>query len=621
MTFGNWGKIIFIDLNKEEVKIEKLNERVYDNFLGGYGLGAKIIYDRTKANINPLGPENVLGFTTGTLVGTPAISGCRFTVCGKSPLTNSWGDANSGGYFGPALKRTGYDAVFFKGIAKKPVYLWISKDEVELRDAENLWGLDTAKTQDILKERLGKEVQIATIGPAGEKLSLISSIIHDKGRAAARSGLGAVMGSKKLKAVVVKGELEVPLANKDKAKELRMNIIKKLSERDDIRFWKKYGTINHVASSTYSNDAPVKNWYGVGVEDFTTAEKISDDEVLKYEVKKYGCWQCPLPCSGIYTVEKGPYIVKEAHKPEYETCGMFGPNLLNDNLESIIMANDLCNRYGLDTISVGSVIGFALECYEKGYLTKEDTSGLELTWGNHEAIVKLVKKIGEREDIGELLADGVKVAAEKLGEETKEFAIHVGGQELAAHDPRYAPSWGLYYKADATPGRHTQIAYALYEIGGGIPGLKMPEEAPKEKYVYSGKGKYQAMTQNIMHALVSSGLCIQTILRVNVEVWPKFLSLITGKNITLDDMEKIGSRIATIRHAFNVREGIRTFKITNRPYGKPPQKSGPNKGVNIDIETMEREYFEAQGWDLETGKPKKEKLEELGLSELIKDFY
>ncbi|MBA7584105.1 putative oxidoreductase YdhV [subsurface metagenome] len=343
MFKGCQGKVLFIDLSSGEIKKELLRESDYENYLGGYGLACKIIYERMKANVDPLGPENILAFTTGLLVGTPAISGLRFTVSAKSPLTRTWGDANCGGYFAPALKFSGYDAIFFTGCAQKPKYLFIDNGEVKLCDAEELWGKDTSETEDILKEQLGKDVRVACIGPGGEKLSLISCIMHDKGRAAGRSGLGAVMGSKKLKAVVVKGNIKVPLYDAEKAKELRKKWRKALMAKPSSQKFLKYGTISHVASSTFINDAPVKNWAGVGVRDFPQADLISDDNILKYEYKKYGCWQCPLACSGYYQVEEGPYTVKEAHKPEYETCGVLGPNLLNDNLESIIKMNDMFN--------------------------------------------------------------------------------------------------------------------------------------------------------------------------------------------------------------------------------------------------------------------------------------
>jgi len=621
MFKGCQGKVLFIDLSSGEIKKELLQESDYKNYLGGYGLACKIIYERMKANVDPLGPENILAFTTGLLVGTPAISGLRFTVSAKSPLTRTWGDANCGGYFGPALKFSGYDAIFFTGCAQKPKYLFIDNGEVKLCDAKELWGKDTSETEDILKEQLGNEIKVACIGPAGENISLISCIMHDKGRAAGRSGLGAVMGSKKLKAVVVKGNIKIPLYDSEKAKELRKKWRMALMEKPSSQKFLKYGTISHVASSTFINDAPVKNWAGVGVRDFPQADLISDDNILKYEYKKYGCWQCPLACSGYYQVEEGPYIVKEAHKPEYETCGVLGPNLLNDNLESIIKMNDMFNRAGMDTISAGIAIGFAIECFEKGLITEKDTEGLKLTWGNHKEIVELARKICCREGkIGELLADGTKVAAEKIGNVPDEVISHINAQEPPAHDPKYGPGWGTYYLVDATPGRHTQGSLNSYENGKGIEGLDFPLI---DKYKYSGKGEMTARLHNIFHAFHSLGLCRQVLFRMNAKAWPEFLEAVTGEEYTLEKLEWLGARIGVLRQVFNIREGIQVtkYKIPGRLYGNPPLDDGPLKGITVDIDTQVREYYEYQGWDPETGKPSRERLRELDLEYLIPDIY
>ncbi len=619
MSGGNTGKVLFVDLTRKKITLEEPEPSLYEDFLGGYGLGARVIYSRTDAKINPLGPENMLGFTTGPLVGTPALTGCRFTVCGKSPLTGTWGDSNCGGYFGPALKMAGYDAVFFSGTASEPVYLWIDNGKAELRSAKDLWGLDTFATEDVLRARHGERVQVASIGPAGEKLSLIAAVMNDKGRAAGRSGLGAVMGSKKLKAVAVLGTEPVPLAREDEARKIRQQYLKEL-DRDDIRHFRKYGTIDHVASSAMSNDSPVKNWKGVGVRDFPAADKISDDAILRYEIKKYACWQCPIACGGLYRVPGGPYAVEETHKPEYETCAMFGNNLLNDNLESIIKMNDLCNRYGLDTISTGATIGYALECYEAGLIDKKDTGGLELTWGNHAAIVTLTEMIAKREVFGDVLADGVVRAVERIGADSARFAVHVGGQELPAHDPKYAPSWGLYYQVDATPGRHTQLGLVPYDLGRAYRGLELDRKV--EKYVYEGKGELAASVQDLLHAFYCTGVCMFAVQRINVNAWPEFLTAVTGKEYDLESLRRIGARVAALRQAFNIREGVEISKIqlTGRALGDPPLDGGPLEGITLDMPTMVKGYYTARGWDPRTGYPTAQALRALGLEDIAKDL-
>lgn len=618
---GTLGKILVVDLESREISEECLSQETSYQYLGGYGLGAKYLYDNMKPSADPLGPDNILGFTTGVLVGTPAISGSRFTVCAKSPLTETWGDSNCGGQFGPALRKAGFDAIFVKGISKSPVYLLVDEGKVQIINAENVWGKDTTETEDILKMIHGSEVQIASIGMAGEKLSLIAAIMHDKGRAAGRSGLGAVMGSKLLKAIVVRGNVKVPVIDENTAKELRKKWVKDLLARPTAQKFRKYGTVDHVASSTFSNDAPVRNWAGVGLRDFPQAEAICSDNVLKYEEKKYACWQCPLACSGIYKVDSGRYKISGAHKPEYETAAMFGSNLLNDNIESIITLNDICNRAGLDTISTASTIGFAIECYEKGLIGDKETGGVKLAWGDHATIVEVTKLIANRDGaLGELLADGSRVAAEKIGKNSLQYAIQIKGQELAAHDPRFGPSWGNYCKTDATPGRHTQIGLVPYENGGGIPGLDLGKI---EKYRFSGKGEAAVKVQNLMHGLFSAGLCLQVVLRSDINSWPEFFKAVLGKEYSLAEIEKAGARIAAVRQAFNIREGLEVtaFELPGRSYGNPPLDDGPLKDVVIDVKTLTVEYYKAQQWEVETGKPTRKRLKELGLEQIIPDLY
>jgi aldehyde:ferredoxin oxidoreductase len=595
-------------------------EQLYRDFLGGNGVGARIIYSRQEPGVDALGPDNMLGFTTGVLVGASAVGATRFTVCGKSPLTDTWGDANSGGYLAAALKKAGLDAVFFTGAAAEPVYLYIEDGEAELRDATQLWGRDTFETEAALKEEFGDDTQVACIGPAGEKLSRIAAIIHDRGRAAARSGLGAVMGSKRLKALAVRGTLSVPLADESRVKELRRAHLRVLREDDSVAYFRKYGTVSHVASSTFSGDSPTKNWKGVGLEDFPQAEAISDDNVIKYEQKKYGCYRCPIACGGIYRVEGGPYAVQATQKAEYETCAMFGSNLLNDDIESIIKANEICNRYGLDTISTAGTVAFAFECYEKELITREDTAGLALEWGDAAAIVRLTEMIARREGIGDLLAEGSKAAAEQLGGTAPEYAIHAGGQELAAHDPRLAPSLAVNYAAGATPGRHTLPGLGWIEWGSGLKGIEIPD---MDKYEVEGKAPLNTKLLNLWHAVYASGVCLFVYMKLDVTVWPEVISAVTGWDCSWEDFLETGARIAALRQAFNVREGLAVAesRISGRAIGHPPLASGPLEGVSIDVEAQRREFYQARGWDAATGKPLKETLVALRLDDVAGDLW
>lgn len=617
---GNWNKILFVNLGTGDIWTEEPGEDLYRDFLGGYGLGARVIYSRQKPGVDPLGPDNMLGFTTGVLVGASAVGATRFTVCGKSPLTGTWGDANSGGYLAAALKKAGLDAVFFTGAAEKPAYLYIEDSEAELRDARHLWGRDTFETEAALKEALGEDTEVACIGAAGERRSLIAAIIHDRGRAAARSGLGAVMGSKRLKAVAVRGTLSVPLADEARVKELRRSHLRTLREDESVAAFRKYGTVSHVASSTFSGDSPTKNWKGVGLEDFPQAEAISDDNVIRYEQKKYGCYRCPIACGGIYRVEDGPYAVEATQKAEYETCAMFGSNLLNDDIESIIKANEICNRYGLDTISTAATVAFAFECYEQGLITREDTGGLELEWGDPDAIVRLTEMIAQRQGLGDLLAEGSKAAAEELGGPAAEYAIHAGGQELAAHDPRYAPSLAVNAVVEATPGRHTLSGLGWLEWGSTLRGIEIPE---LDKYEMTGKGELNTKLLDLFHAVYASGVCLFVYMKLDVDVWPSIIEAVTGWDCSWEDFLETGARIAAMRQAFNVREGVQVadVPVSGRGIGHPPLESGPLEGVSIDLATQRREFYEARGWGAETGVPLRGTLVELGLGDVADDLW
>ena len=618
MKGGITGKILWVNLATGTHEVLEPAKDLYHQYLGGYGIGVKLIYEKQKPGLASLSPENILGFATGPLTGTPAISSSRYTVMGKSPLTGTWGDANSGGFFGPALKRAGFDGVFFEGASSSWVYLSIEDGKIELFDATPYLGLDTTSFEDTMKEERGNSIRVASIGPAGESCSLLACIINDKWRAAARSGLGALMGSKKLKAIVVKDSGSIPVADEETAQEQRKRMIAGGKNNPLFQLFSGFGTCGVTAMFVTSGEAPVKNWTGSGDEDFPNAAAISDQSVTAYQKKKYACFGCPIACGGEVTVEKAPYAC-ETHKPEYETLGALGPLCLNDNLESIIKINDICNRAGLDTISVGAAIAFAIECYENGVLTREDTEGCELTWGNHQAIVSLSEKIGKREGLGALLADGVKKAAEKIGKGAEPYAIHMGGQELPMHDPRNTPGYGTTYCTDATPARHMQGGSAFLESNMLIPGVPFK---PLEKYTYTGKGDAHRFMSNISHIVNASGLCYFAVWVYGIKMIPQFMEYITGEHYTIDDLLIIGERIANLRMAFNLREGVTLshFKVPGRMIGDPPLQAGPLKGITIDIETLTREFCETMGWNPKTGKPSQDRLDALDLRAVSEDM-
>ncbi len=611
MPGGYMGKILKVDLSRNELKDETLDEKLARQFIGGYGIGARRIFSEQKAGVEPLGPDNILGILTGPFTGTPAISGTRFTVVGKSPLTESWGDANCGGYFGAYLKFAGYDGVFFTGVAEKPVYLFIDNGRAELKDASHLWGKDTYQTEDALKSQLGRDVAVAGIGESGEKLCRIAGIIHDHGHAAARSGLGAVMGSKRLKAVAVKGKMKVPLADEAKARQLRKTYLGAL--RGPLDQLKKFGTTFVNISCIESGDSPVKNWGGVAAIDFPDAKPIGAEAVFTYRWKGTACYLCPIGCEAFMKEGSGEYKYQAGcHRPEYETTAMFGSDCLNSNIESIIKVNDICNRYGVDTISAGAIIAFAMECYEKGLINQRDTDGIELTWGNHKAIVAMMEKLAKREGFGDLLADGVKVAAEKIGRGADQYAIHIRGQEVPAHNPIASFCLATTYITNATPARHTQGSEE-HHIDGLLPEF--------DKQSFSGRGQVYKRGSNFQHFLMSSGMCLFVYNALpHVDIVAEFMRAVTGWDVTIEELVITGERIGNIRQAFNIREGISPlpYQISGRLVGKPPLKAGPLAGVTVDEDTLVREYLAAMDWDQKTARPSDRKLKELGLEDVAR---
>jgi aldehyde:ferredoxin oxidoreductase len=615
MSGGYLGRILSVDLGNQRIEVEQLPESMYRNFLGGYGLGARYIYDHQKAGVDPFDATSILGFACGPLTGTPAITGNRYAVVGKSPLTHGWGDANSGGTFGPSLKFAGYDGVFFRGIAERPSYLLIDDGLAELRDAPHLWGLDAVETEERLRHDLGEDIHVACIGPAGEKRSLISGVVNDGGRLAARSGLGSVMGSKRLKAIAVRGRNQVPLADSSRVQALRKNLIRRIGGPwADV--WRSYGTCAGLAPLVAMGDAPVKNWKGGGLHDFPNGAAISDDNILKYQKKKFACWACPIACGGHVEVEHGPYATS-GHKPEYETLAAFGSLCLNDNAESIIKMNDLCNRYGLDTISAGTAIAFAMECYETGLLNQTATGGLELTWGNHGAMVELLHRIGRREGLGEVLADGVRLAAEHIGHGSAALAMHIGGQELPMHDPRLSPVYALGFLLDPTPARHNQGSATWVDMPD--PWVAQVGVGLKSSEPFEGRGEAHFRLANLGHTVNASGLCLFGVSSfVDAFIVPDFMSAVTGWDFTVDECFRTGERIGLMRLAFSLREGINplTWQAPDRMLGRPPLETGPLQGKTINPSVLIADYLAAAGLDAKSCLPTRRRLTQLGLSDI-----
>jgi aldehyde:ferredoxin oxidoreductase len=625
VKYGYMGKILFVDLNNMKIHDEEISEKLARGYIGGYGLGARIILERMKQGVDPLSPDNIFGIGTGPLTLSGTVSSCRYTTMGKSPLTGYWGDANSGGNFANTFKASGYDMVFFEGRAEHPVYLLIRDGKAEIKNAGHLWGRYTAITDEMIRqENNDSGLKIISIGTGGEKLSRIAAVINDGGRAAARSGLGAVMGSKNLKAVACSGSLKPHIHDKSDVSRLvkEMMAMAKSNPSGMYLGLSSTGTPGAMIPHMMEHDVPIKNWSGNNVEDFPEErwKNVAWEGMEKYAVQRYSCTGCPIACGHILKVDKGEYAVEKTHKPEYETLAAFGPLCLNDNMESLIYANVLCNLHGIDTISAGSVIAFAIECFENGIITKTDTGGIELTWGNSGAIINLLKKICMREGIGDILAEGAMRASAEIGKGSEKFAMHVGGEMVPMHDPRCTPGWGATYVSDPAPARHVRGGTAFVESGPVNESLYRALGLPTkvEKYNPEGKGQMHAVLAGWQHLVNASGMCLFGADALAFS-FIDFMKAATGWDLTYDELINTGQRISTILHAFNLREGFKPsdFTIPPRVAGNPPLKAGLLKDRTVDIDELKRQYYEAMGFDIDTGEISKERIDALGLRDVL----
>ncbi len=651
------GKILKVDLTAGTTAVEKIPDEVYEAVLSGKGLGAWYLYKNIPTGADPLGPDNILGFCSGALTGTGAFMTGRFTVVCKSPLTGGWGDANCGGVFSPAIKQCGYDAIFISGISDKPVYLYCDNKGAEIRDASQYWGLDAVEAENKLLEDNsgGKIPRIAVIGQAGENLSLISGICNEGGRIAGRSGVGAVMGSKKLKALVLAGSRPMPCADPEAVKSISRELGRKINKMwipkgmgggiglmgvsmgasplvlpldgsMTAYLFREWGTPSNTPLAITSGDGPLKNW-GAGpseVKGMRLALDYNPEKINRIEEAKYHCYSCPLGCGGRLDISDVKYSeYYETHKPEYETLQAFGPLCVNRDLKSVLYMNELLNRAGMDSISAGNTVAWAIECYENGILTKEQTDGLELTWGNFEAETELLKKMIKREGFGNDLADGVKRAAEKYG--GKEYAMHVGGQEPGMHDTRNDPQLGIHMVADPTPGKHTigmSVQYgamSLCDICSWAPPATLH---PKSDDIEPTETLALISKANACYSMLFDGFggCYYAeMMGVHMYKAIEYINAAAGWHYDGDHYMEIGARIQTIRQMFNVKHGYEPadVKLPKRMQGMPPLKTGPLKGVTLKNDEQVSMHWKAFGWDEKTGHPLPETIEALGINKLM----
>lgn len=609
---GYTGKILRVNLYKEEVYVESLPEKVLRKWVGGRGLGVYLLLKEINPKVDPLSPENKIILATGPVTGTGFPMSGRWCSVTKSPLTNTVHDAHSGGKWGPELKFAGFDAIIVEGAAEKPLWLWIHDGKAELRDAKHLWGKDVHSTTDMIIEELkteigddAKNVKVATIGPAGENLVKFAAILNDKNRAAGRGGHGAVLGSKKLKAIAVRGTLKPKPAKEEVFKGVvakATDLLKKSAVTSQAL--PAYGTAVLVNIINRHGIFPTKN-FQTGV--FPGAEKISGERLaetilVKEKIPEETCWGCPVGCARYSKVEAPPWT-GEGGGPEYETIWAFGAQTGVNNLEAIAKANFLCNELGLDTISMGHVIGTFFELVEKGKIPEEKLRGLKVGWGSAEAIVELTWRTAYRSGIGDDLAEGSKILAEKYG--APEVAMVVRGQELPAYDPRGAQGHGLAYATSNRGGCHLR-AYLISPEVLGVPELV-------DRFSTEGKSKLVKHFQDVFAVVDSMVICKFATFALWVNEVADALSSITGWDITPTEVEKIGERIYTAERAFNALsfgDGKNYDTLPSRLL-KEPMPEGPAKGHVVRLGEMLDEYYKLRGW--KDGRPTREKLEELDL--------
>lgn len=608
---GYAGKLLFIDLTTAEIEEQELTEDMAKTFLGGYGIGAKILYDMMPGGCDPFSKESVIGFLAGPCTGTGATMSGRYTIVCKSPVTMRWNDSNSGGYFGPELKKAGYDAVFIHGISADPVYVWINDGKVEIRDARHLWGRSIKEMEAALREELKEpRMQSAAIGKAGENLSHMAAVINDEHRAAGRGGSGAIMGSKNLKAVVVRGTGRLEVARPEEFKKHNQKYASQISNPPDskqgnaLRQFGLFGTSRLNGANILNGESPVRNWGGVGITDIGedaagTFNGLYFDQF--YNVKRYGCASCSLRCGAHYDVKEGKYFTGRTDRPEYETLASFGQNCLVTDIDVILKVNEMCNEAGIDTISAGSTIAWAMECYEHGILSKEDLDGLELTWGNGQALIQLLDWMIHGQGIGKILMNGQKYAIAALGR-GEEYDTTAQGIEPGMHDSRRSKGYNRIYQFDPTPGRHMKGGAAWTE-------LDVPERPRKD---------VEMMTK--VEVLNCAGFCSFSNSGFDPDTVNRFISYTTGWNFNVEEQLKTGKRIFFMRHLFNLREGTDRKELTLSPRLNGPLEEGPLAGVVIPTDKMGDDFFDELGWDQDTLIPPKSFLEEIGGFDFAYDF-
>ncbi len=590
MIPANVRTLLHVDLSSRRWHVEELDEKLYHLYLGGSGIAAKILYDELDVKTNATDPESPIAFMNGLLTGSFVPTACKMTVCARSPLTGIWCESTVGGYFPAELSRSGIGGIVIRGRADRPVCLWLrDREEVKLIDCDEIWSSDTFKASKILKERTDPDAQVAVTGPAGAKQVSISNIMFggEDARAAGRGGLGAVMGSKNLKAIVVRGTRR-PWKNIYDREKLLAEVRKVTPQiKEFTRGLSDFGTAGGVESVELHGDLPIKNWQ---LGEWKEGAKNTSGRVMvdRMFVKHYACYSCPIGCGKILKLN-GEIM----RGPEYEATAGFGALCLNQDVESIVKANKLCNMYGMDTISTSAVIAFAMEAYEKGILA--DCDGIPLSWGNAHAIIQMIHKIANQEGIGELLGRGVRRAAEALGNGAEEFAIHTKGLEYPYHDPRAFIDMAANYATGNRGSCHLESF--SYPLGYGTTIEELGYDKEMDPYSHDGKAEIAVTMQNLMSTYNGLGLC-KFLLRANIgpRVLNTWVNLATGWQNSMEELMSTGERIFTLKRLYNVKLGLSRKEDVLPGRFLKPLEEGAAAGSSPDLEKLLDEYYKIRGW-------------------------
>jgi len=611
---GFMGKILRVDLTTGDIHSEDLNLAWAEQFIGGAGLAARYLWEHCGPETDPLGPENPLIFMTGPLVGTAAPSCGRFVVCARSPQTGLWGESSSGGFWGPELKFAGYDGVIITGKSAKPVYLTITESGVRLHPADHLRGLDTYETQRLIKEEVGdRRARVACIGPAGESLVKYAAIMNDHGRAAGRTGMGAVMGAKNLKAVAVLGHKKVPVADPKALNEILQDVLAFIQEDPSSMVFHLMGTANGVMLQADMGDMPIRHFAGsVFPNALDISGPIMSETIL---TRRSSCFRCPIGCGRRTAITHEPHAVPGVDGPEYETVAGFGSLLDCSSLEGLTHANHLCNVYGLDTISCGVTLALAYQMFEAGVLKEKDTGGLRLEWGDIRPAIALIPAIARREGFGALLAEGSLALARKFGVE--DWAVHVKGLEVPMHDPRAMIGMALVYATSARGASHMDGEMFMVDLGqenaelGIYPGDRF-EQSPEKVDITIRTQNYSAFTNSLI-------ACSNAFL--GSHRFRAMVAAVVGREISPQELLTIGERVFNLKRAFINRLGADRSHDCLPAALLQPLPEGGTEGHVPDMESLLPEYYRQRGWDWAAGKPTLDKLRQLGLNEAANELW